>query len=64
MFWIENLENFRVGGFAASPQLYPVGPDWFPVTTGVFRNSVKYFTILEPTFKESAFFSKSARFYL
>jgi hypothetical protein len=23
------LENFCVRGFAASPQLYPVGPDWF-----------------------------------
>jgi hypothetical protein len=23
------LENFCVRGFSASPQLYPVGPDWF-----------------------------------
>jgi hypothetical protein len=26
---LKRLENFCVRGFAASPQLYPVGPDWF-----------------------------------
>jgi hypothetical protein len=29
MFGWKRLENFCVRGFAASPQLYPIGPDWF-----------------------------------
>jgi hypothetical protein len=28
VFVLKPLENVCVRGFAASPQLYPVGPDW------------------------------------